>query len=273
MRRMMMVAAAALVGLAAVGSPARAVVNTLGLWRLGEDDPGSAHGAIGNPLTVGTLGGADLGREGNPTYSSLVTAPGFSSRSVLFDGTDDLYFTTTVPSVATDNFGLEAWVNPTAVDGFNFAVSNGRNTNGGWGIVQIGGNWHIIHSGVAASGAGPAVALNAWTHVAMVRDNGLTTLYVNGAATGATIGLAPVPPLDRFMIGANKVNSGFEGRFKGFIDHVRVFEFDPGDFNASDLSYPTVVPEPSSMALALIGVALVAGRAIRQRRRAEHVAR
>ena len=256
---------AALLGLALSGAPASAVVTTMGLWRLGEDDPGAAHGNVGNDPTVGILGGANLTREGDPRYSTLVTAPGASTHSVQFDGVGDVYFSTTVPSVATNNFGLELWANVTGVDGFNFAASNGRNTNGGWGIVQIGGNWHIIHSGVAASGAGPAVALNTWTHLAMVRDNGLTTLYVNGAPTSATIAPAPVPPLDRFMIGANKVNSGFEGRFKGLIDHVRVFEFDPGDFDPlTDLSYPRVIPEPSTVALGLLGIAAVFDRVVQQ---------
>jgi hypothetical protein len=102
----------------------------------------------------------------------------------------------------------------------------------------------------------------------MVRDNGLTTLYVNGAPTAATIAPAPSAPLDYFMVGANKVGSGFEGRFKGAIDHVRVFAFDPGDFNpVTDLTYP-VVPEPSAAVLALVGFVAVAGRTIYRRRRA-----
>lgn len=242
----------------------RAAVTTVGTWRLGESDAGAGHGAVANDPTTGEDGGADLARAGDPTYSTLITAPGASSSSVLFDGTDDLFFTNNVPSTRTDNFGIEVWTNPTAVDGFNFVAANGRDTNGGWGIVQIGGSWHVIHSGVAASPAGPSVELNRWTHLAMVRDNGLTTLYVDGAPTAATIAAAPSAPLDIFMIGANKVTSGFEGRYKGYIDHVRVFEFDPGDFNPlNDLSYPAIVPEPTTIALLLCGVA---GCALRRRR-------
>jgi hypothetical protein len=95
----------------------------------------------------------------------------------------------------------------------------------------------------------------------MVRDNGLTTLYVDGAPTAATIAPAPSAPLDMFMIGANKVTSGFEGRFKGYIDHVRVFEFDPGDFNPlTDLAYPAIVPEPTAIVMVLCGLAACAVR-------------
>jgi hypothetical protein len=267
MRRFVLLAGLVVLCMGWTAIPAHAASITLGVWRLGEDDAGAANGVIANDPAVGISGAANLTRVGDPKYSTLLTAPGTSTTSVVFDGTDDVYFTNAVPSTATDNFGLEAWVNPTALDGFNFAVSNGANTNGGWGIVQVGGNWSVIHSGVALSAPGPAVELNTWTHLAMVRDNGLTTLYVNGAPTAATIAPAPSAPLDYFMIGANKVAAGFEGRFKGAIDDVRVFEFNPGEFNpATDLSYPPV-PEPSTAALAFAAIAVVAGRRIYRRHR------
>jgi hypothetical protein len=66
------------------------------------------YGGIGNDPTTGIAGGANLTRAGNPAYSTTLTAPGLTTSSVVFDGTEDVYFTNTVPSIATNNFGLEA---------------------------------------------------------------------------------------------------------------------------------------------------------------------
>jgi hypothetical protein len=249
----------ALLSIIALAGSANAAVTTLAVWRGGEDDAGATGGGTSSS-TTGIMGGNTLAVTGtSPLYSNAITAPG-STMSLELSG-DDLYSAST-PVTLTNNVGMEAWVRPTSLNAFDFAISNGRTGNGGYGIVQSGGFWLIVHGNVQSGTAGAAVQLNTWQHVAYVRDNGVSTLYVNGVATGGTISAAPSTP-NTFMLGANLVGTGFEGQFNGNIDHVRLFSFTAGQFNVSDLNYPTVVPEPSVALLSgLAGLALI----IRRRR-------
>ena len=64
------------------------------------------------------------------------------------------------------------------------------------------------------------IAANTWTHVAVVRANGVYTLYVNGLSAGTWANSdAVVPPANRPYIGA--VNDGSQV-FNGYIDDFRI---------------------------------------------------
>lgn len=250
----------ALLSIIALAGSANAAVTTLAVWRGGEDDAGATGGGTSSS-TTGIMGGNTLNVTGtSPLYSTAITAPG-STMSLQLSG-DDLYSAAT-PVTLTNNVGMEAWVRPTSIDAFDFAISNGGfSVNTGYAILQDGGFWKILHPNVAGGAAGAAVQLNTWQHIAYVRDNGLSTLYVNGVASGGTIAAAPITP-DLFMLGAGRNVTAFEGQFNGNIDHVRLFSFTAGQFNVSDLNYPTVVPEPSVALLSgIAGLALI----IRRRR-------
>ncbi len=232
-------------------STASAVVTTLGLWTLGENDAGAVNGGTGNSTTTGTGGGNNLNLSGPATtYTSTLTAPG-SSLAMTFGG-GTVYSAGTVTSL-TNNVGMEIWVRPTSLDGFDFVMANGGSGNVGYGIVQIGGQWAIIHNGVLQGAVGATVQLNTWQHLAYVRSGGVSTLYVNGVATGGTITNAPTTPTT-LVIGGNRIDSPpqsekYEGQFNGQLDNARIFTFAPGAFTVADLNYPTIVPEPSTALL------------------------
>ena len=233
----------------------------VGVWRLGDDDPGAAAGNIGNAQTLDTT---NLNRSGDPTYSSNTPGAG-SALSMEFDGNGDFYSVGSVVSTATDNFGIEAWVNADSFASNQAIAYNGRTSNAGWGLFRIGSNYGALYGGKAVFGSSP-VTTGQWTHVALVRDNGASTFYVNGVPAGS-YGGAPNTPAGSFIIGAN--DSGTEA-FDGLIDHVRVFTFNPGQFDASQhltLSLPAnvVIPEPATMLAVVLGVSGLGGY-IRKRR-------
>ncbi len=221
------------------GGDGPAVETTAALWNLGEDDTGAAAGLAGNATTTGVSGGWPLTKSGAPVYSS--TAATGSTLSMQFDGGTAVYSAASQVT-ATDNVGMECWVRPTTLGslGFSFVLANGRVGNGGYGIVEVGGKWSIIHSNVQLSTPGPAVALNTWTFLRFIRQNGVSKLYVNGMDSGISMPSAPSAP-NLFHIGANSVAPGFEGRFTGCIDGVRIFTLaappaevqTPGKFNPS----------------------------------------
>ncbi len=196
------------------------VETTTAEWRLGEDDAGASADAAGSAATAGINGGWPLTRSGAPRYSS--TAATGSTLSVQFDGSSA--YSAASQITATNNIGMECWARVTALGsgGFSFVLSNGTTTNGGFGIVELGGKWAIIHNGVAVSAAGPSVALNTWTRLRFLRLNGVSRLFVNGVDAGVSISTAPSAPT-QFSIGANSVTAGLEGRFTGQIDGVRFF--------------------------------------------------
>lgn len=230
---------------------ARAGVVVQDYWSLGEHDSG-----IGT--TVDSVGGVNLTASGSPVSTST-TAPG-STAARYFNGSSG-YSGSSVLGSTVDNFGIVIWADPTS--NANGAVFyNGNTGSSGWGIYQCenlnwcpgsGSYWALLF------GAGPGlqevpVALNTYTELALVRDSGVATFYVNGVAVGSTTSFTPFDPAGNVMIGFNPAYSGES--YVGNLDEARIFTFAPGQFSPADLNYS---PEPSSLALVGLGAIALAG--------------
>jgi len=94
---------------------------------------------------------------------------------------------------------------------------------------------------------------NVWTHLALVRNSGITTLYVNGVACG-TNSAAPNAPNGLFALGSSPTALSGEF-FDGLIDEVQVFTFTNGAFSTNDLSYRS--PDSRKLSVAFGGTNLV----------------
>ncbi len=226
-----------------VPSMAMATVTNVALYHLGEDDPGASNGAVGNSTTVDATGAYGLTKtaisSSLPAYSNDTIAQG-STLSMKFDGTDaspQRYSYGSNISSLTDNFGIEVLVRADAAD---FATSssllayNGdTGGNGGWGIYRSGNIYSGLYGGVTFV-SGVAAVPGVWTHLALVRASGITTLYADGIAIGGTAAPPKVPNTAGFFIGGNPDGSGGgKENFRGSVDNVRVFSFNEGQFNAS----------------------------------------
>jgi hypothetical protein len=176
-----------------------------------------------------------------------------------FDGVTDRYASASNVSTLTDNFGVEAWVRSSGDTDNAVVAYNGNTALGGWGLFRLGGTWTYLYGGVVVP-VGVPVQPNVWTHLAVVRDNGITRFYVNGVQFGADDPSAPMVPEPGFAIGGNP-EADVE-LFDGLIDEVRVFTFQPGRFAVTDLNInaPAVaaapVPATGFTALALLLTAL-----------------
>lgn len=235
--------------------PAQAVVTTVAQYRMGEADVGAADGAPAAATTVDSVGGNDLTRFGAPVYTGDGPLRVDTSLAVRFDADVDRY-QGAVASTAVDNFGIEAWVRSDGSTTANAVVAyNGNSGSNGWGLFRFGANWAFLYGGIALVDSGEPVTTQ-WTHLALVRSNGVATMYVNGRPT-ATFASAPGVPAGGFGIGGNPVFVDFE-EFDGAIDEVRVFTFTPGAFVVTDLNLAAEMPIPgndwrglSALALAL----------------------
>lgn len=246
--------------LGVVAMPAQATITVLNQWHLGEGDAGASAGGAGAAATVDGVGGFNLSKVGAPSYSSNVPLRIGSTLSVAFNGTTDEYMNTSgVASTLTDNFGVEAWVKwNSGTPGSASIVYNGNSSTSGWGIYQYAATYGLLYGGNLAQSVTPIS--NQWTELALVRDNGTTTFYVNGEVSYTT-GIGPNAPVGGVAIGGNSLTSGAE-LFNGTIDEVRIFSFAPGAFTVGDLNLPPPVPTPASnlrslslLALGLLGLA------------------
>lgn len=239
-------------GAALFVASARAEISVQHRYRLGEDDPGATAGQV-ITTTRDSIGTAHLVQAGDAPAAYGTTVPpasAGSSLSVTFDGSQGLATTDGVISFVTDDFGLEAWVRPSAVSGNLCIAYNGDPAFSGWGLYLTDGTFGALHGGVVYVTGGTA-AIDTWTHVAIVRASGLTTLYVNGVAVTSTPEGAATPDTG-FAIGAPPAGPP-DQRFQGVIDEVRFFTFEPGQFSVQDLQFNAprlVVQQPAGSALA-----------------------
>jgi hypothetical protein len=255
----------------AVSSPVQALIVDQGYWRLGEADSGAIAGnqIPDYPSSTADSAGSNVlyqgqgGSNGRVFYSSNVASgsvnPTGSTLSASFTASGGGTSPHLVQFPAhtydfTDNFGVELWVNSALSTQTVVLANNGSVSNLGWGIIQYNSDYAAVYNGVTVFG-NSVVSVGIWTHLALVRDGGLTTFYVNGISNATTSSAFNVTNngdsfTTTFSLGAA---GGAAFPFTGNLDEVRVFTFAPGGFNVSDLNV-IAVPEPSTYVLMVLGL-------------------
>jgi hypothetical protein len=143
-----------------------------------------------------------------------------------FNGTSNLVSVADAATLdLTNGITLEAWVQPTAVSGWQtailkegtsglaYALYANENPVGPAGYVSISGDKSVTGAGT--------LPLNAWSHIAMTYDGANMRLYLNGVQAGvrAQTGSTAVTT-GMLRIGGNAVWGEY---FAGLIDEVRVY--------------------------------------------------
>lgn len=217
-----------------------AAITPVAWYRLGENDGGVVSGQAAKTTTTDFIGSNDLRRIGSARYTNDIPPAAQqigSTLAVVFSGAG-FYTNSVVASTARNNFGIEAWVRTlTEVDGTYVVAHNGNAGANGWGlqaVVSTGplGEPFVAYSGRfgggGAIGGGAARRAGAWTHVALVRDNGTNRFYLNGTPSGSASTTTPLLPAGGFVI------AGLPA-LVGVMDETRVFTFAPGQFSTDDL--------------------------------------
>jgi hypothetical protein len=163
----------------------------------------------------------------------------FCNNALVFDGIDDYVNVNQLLTGVTNNFTVEAWVNPTATHEIDAQSTTGVTgfNNQRYLIFPINGNtWATDHAGMGISVGTNGVSvyehannympallvwqgtLNGWTHLAVVYTNKQPSLYINGVLvkTGQTSTKSYVHPSTGF-------GGGPYGYFKGSIDELRIW--------------------------------------------------
>ena len=221
--------------------------------QLGEDDAGAVDGAPGNATSVArrqTLSGeiainvATVTREGAPTYTAATPAGSGSVLGMSFNGVTDAYVSSLAnPASTVDDFGIEAWVNPASAAGRQVIMYNGDTGANGYGLTIESGNFKGLYGGVAYFDTGVPATPGIWRHIALVRDSGVTKMFVDGTLVLSDNVAAPnqVSPAAGAKFAIGRSPQAEIDYFSGSVDEVRVFLINSGPFAPQQLLANTSV--------------------------------
>lgn len=250
-----------LAALAATLASSQAAIITVADYHLGET--GSVVGSRNFPKDALSTD-VFTGSVANTTaVVTPVTNPG-STEALTFGGTTTGYYTISGNGFfgnnsVTDNFGIQVWLNPTSSGSNTFFTTDGNSLSEALSFGMDGGNWTVSSRGSTITGS--AVSLNTWISFGVIRNTGVTSLYINGALSGTPVTTA-APQFEAGQIHLG-VTPGNESRYSGMMDELNVFTFDP--LTDDPVTALNMVPEPSTWALLVVSLIVMT---IFRRRRA-----
>ncbi len=203
-------------------APKPSPVKVLAWFRMGDDDPGAAVGAVANEETVDQEGRFTLARLGEPSYSDGEVSVG-GRFSVRFHGSPgEGFFDSDALCAIRDNFVIEAWVKVRKfADSTTLIAYNGHTGRDGFGLIVRDGHWQYLFGGIGIFDSGVPVELGEWTHVALVHQWGSARIWVNGRLVGEPVASwRPYPPEGVFQIGGEQSNPRLS--IDAEIDEVRL---------------------------------------------------
>jgi hypothetical protein len=160
----------------------------------------------------------------------------FGGSSMYFDGSGDYLQVAPNPlfDLRTSDFTVEFWIYPTSFASATYPLYSqlNRSTTNAFAIeintsgtvfVYVtnsgGAAWSIINAGNIGT-----LTLNAWNHVAFVRNGSAFRGYVNGVQGAlSTNSSNTIETFNGFNIGAT--GAGTSGYFTGYIDDLRITRF------------------------------------------------
>lgn len=149
----------------------------------------------------------------------------FGGGSISFPANGDFTWAYRSPqSQLANNFTIELFAYPTLAAGFFFCVGD---LNPGGAEQGISVSWQssgtafrLDSNGGAKISSSTVPTVNTWSHIAVVRNSGVVTLYLNGVSLGTWSSSATF--LGNVYIGTQVQSGGFNGYFRGFIDEFRI---------------------------------------------------
>lgn len=161
---------------------------------------------------------------GDVKVSSAVSK--FGGSSMYFDGTGDYLniLSSSLMAFGNANFTLECWIYIASPN--DSPIYEGRSagsSTAGFTLTAFSSTVIRIFCGSALISATVANYTNTWTHVAVVRNSGTTTLYVNGNSGGTTTSLGTMTDTQPLVGGGRySSNSSVTAFFNGYLQDFRI---------------------------------------------------
>jgi hypothetical protein len=191
-------------------------------YRLGENDSHAKAGEVAaeQAIGTGTLGSTHpLTRVGRPEYTSQ-TSMADSRLALSLPGNDEAagYLGRDFENVPTDNCVLEAWVRSRTAK-TQLIVYLGDPSRNGYGLIVANGKYARLFGGVAVLPEHNEILANIWTHLALIREAGVSQLFVNGVVSGDEVRTEPRPPEQVLHIGCTPES---RQTVDGHLDEIRL---------------------------------------------------
>ncbi|GAA5121771.1 LamG domain-containing protein [Luteolibacter yonseiensis] len=211
-----------------------ATVRETTLFPLGED------GSFVGDLVQDTVGGKHF-TLGNKLGIETTPASPVSSHFASFNGVNDYQFQSDLTAVPSDNFAAELWVRVPDVNQTVGLFATGKKDDGNLRFHLEGGYWAASYKGIGWIGADFGISPSqvarpdVWTHLAVIRKQGVSTFYINGVAQVPTQAGQPFHGSNAHL----GIFSGSTACLLGDLDHIRIFTFDPQTDNpVASLTFP-----------------------------------
>ena len=248
-------------------SNAHAIVTNVAYWRGGENDFPQAP--QGSRITVDIAGSNNLQPwnipQSTPGYNDLgpyyytpamypaglyANRARHSTVNWAFDvNAGNTFFGPPINANAGNaNWGIQCYDATQDSNGLRGILFNG--TDGGYGLMVYNGRYSGILNGIAIL-QGTVAPDGNWHNIALVNDNGVVKLFIDGVldASAPLGGSLPFTANDYFTIGSAK----FQNFVSGSIDEARLFTFEVGAFDPEDLLDYVPGPTYASWATANAG--------------------
>ena len=167
----------------------------------------------------------DLETVGNAQISTSVKK--FGTGSMYFDGNGDylIRYQSLDLRMGGGNFTAECWVYPTSKTGWRGIFYKGNNSN--QAEYSLGWEDGVLTARLADNGSfavTDTTTLNAWNHVAYVRNGTTFTVYINGVSQGtatSSTSFVSTQNNEPFIVGYYDF-VGNLAYFQGYIDDLRI---------------------------------------------------
>jgi hypothetical protein len=150
----------------------------------------------------------------------------YGTTSMAFDGTGDYLLSPSDPIYNFPaNFTIEMWINFANVNStWQSIVSRAYGIAGGWRLYKNDGNnqlrWYSNVTSVVLT-TGSTLQNNTWHHIAVVRNSGTITIYIDGINRGSAANTTNYTPGNYAIeIGSGVVTSAFP--MTGYISDLRI---------------------------------------------------
>ena len=148
----------------------------------------------------------------------------YGTGSMVFDGTGDyLIAPSKICDFGTGNFTVEGWIRVSNTTGAKFiADSRSTGSDAGFGLLledSTGYKLRVYRNGGYLITSSSTISSNTWYHVAFVRNNSNSFLYIDGTQVANSSDTNSYIQAGSFRIGAGWNNGDF---FNGYIDDLRI---------------------------------------------------
>ena len=172
-----------------------------------------------NAFAVTRTGDVAIRSFGPFTETDTTTGSGY------FDGTGD-YLAGTCGALGAGDFTVEFWSNQPSATSRMYYFTTG--TGPEWGeasgvsLLEYDGYFAMSCSNQNSITVRTNATRSQWNHIAVVRYNGVVTLYYNGVAASTTLSTTANLTGTLFRIGSGNVNSGTWLNYTGYMSDFRI---------------------------------------------------